>query len=296
VSARRQRWRVLAVALALDALWGELPPRLHPVVGMGKLLDILEPRAPTSERARLLFGASVAVGMPLLWATVALGVARWVPWLGQALLLKPTFAGRALLDAAHEVERDLDAQRLPEARHKLRALVSRPTAGLDAGLASAAAIESLAENYVDSWLAPLVMYALGGLPLAYAYRAANTADAVWGYRDARHESLGKGAARLDDAFNFLPARAGALLLALVAPRPRRAFAVWRSDNCRTASPNAGQVMAAAAGALDVRLEKRDHYVLHSGGANPCNTDIRRARGLVGRAMCLAAALCLVGTA
>ena len=101
---------------------------------------------------------------------------------------------------------------LPGARLALGALVSRPTAELDSGLAAAAAIESLAENVVDSWLAPLLAYALGGLPLAYAYRAANTADAMWGYRGTPYEHLGKVAARLDDALNWLPARFASVLI------------------------------------------------------------------------------------
>ena len=85
---------------------------------------------------------------------------------------------------------------------------------------SSAAIESLAENFVDSWLAPLCAYSLFGLPGAYAYRAANTADAMWGYRAPRYEWLGKGVARLDDLLNWLPARVGALLLCIAGPRPR----------------------------------------------------------------------------
>jgi adenosylcobinamide-phosphate synthase len=91
--------------------------------------------------------------------------------------------------------------------------VSRRTDDLDSGLIASAAIESLAENYVDSWLAPLAAYSLFGLGGALAYRAANTADAMWGYRSAEYEWLGKGAARLDDVLNWLPARLGGLLLA-----------------------------------------------------------------------------------
>ena len=206
----------------------------------------------------------------------------------QAALLKSTFAGRALLEASAEVEQALCAQDDVTARSRLQALVSRSTDELDEGLMSSAAIESLAENYVDSWIAPLALYALGGLPLAYAYRAVNTADAMWGYRSARYEHLGKGAARLDDAANLAPARLGALLLVSLSASPRRAWRVWRADRRRTASPNAGQPMAAMAGALDVRLEKPDHYVLHASGATPRPRDIEAARGLVRKAMLVSA--------
>ena len=177
-------------------------------------------------------------------------------------------------------------------------LVSRPTAELDSGLAAAAAIESLAENVVDSWLAPLLAYALGGLPLAYAYRAANTADAMWGYRGTPYEHLGKVAARLDDALNWLPARCASVLICGVSGAPRRAAHAWRRDASRTASPNAGQSMAAAAGALDVRLEKVGHYILNADGRAPTAADVGAARRLVRRAMlgaaCVTLALCAIG--
>ena len=284
--------RVLALALVLDVLFGEPPAWLHPVVWMGRALDLLERAAPRTERARGAYGALVALAAPLAWAAAAMAVARFLPWYGQALLLKPTFAGRALLHAAQRVQCELHARRLPEARQTLRSLVSRPTDDLDESLVCAAAIESVAENFVDSWLAPLLMYVLGGLPLAYAYRAANTADAMWGYRTPRYERLGKVAARLDDALNFLPARAGALLLVALGGAPSRAWRMWRTDACRTASPNAGQTMAAAAGALDVRLEKPNHYVLHASGKAPAAEDVARARTLVRRAMVVTGLVCV----
>jgi adenosylcobinamide-phosphate synthase len=181
---------------------------------------------------------------------------------------------------------------LVAARHALMALVSRPTADLSPSLVAAAAIESLAENLVDSWVAPLLAYALFGLPGAYAYRAANTADAMWGYRTPGYEHLGKVAARLDDALSFVPARLGALLLAVVGPNPREALAVWRRDAHRTPSPNAGPPMSAIAGQLNVRLEKPGTYVLNATAPEPTPADVAAARALVARAMLLAGLLAL----
>jgi adenosylcobinamide-phosphate synthase len=284
--------RTLALALALDLVVGEPPAQVHPVVWMGRVLDALERRAPNDVRARFWFGLLVGLGVPLVWAAAALAVGRLAPWYVQAALLKPTFAGRALLEASAEVELALRERDGAAARTRLRALVSRPTGDLDEGLACSAAIESLAENFVDSWVAPLALYVVGGLPLAYAYRAANTADAMWGYRSVRYEHLGKGAARLDDALNLAPAWLGALLLVALAASPCRAAQVWRADRGRTTSPNAGQPMAAMAGALDVRLEKSDHYVLHGRGRAPRPGDIQAARGLVRKAMLASALACV----
>ena len=125
---------------------------------MGHVLNWLEAGAPRGETARLLYGLGVALALPLGWSWLARGFEQRTPWPVQALLLKPMFAGRALLQAGRRVEVALEAGDLTQARTELRSLVSRPTSSLDAPLIAAAAIESTAENLVDSWLAPLLAY------------------------------------------------------------------------------------------------------------------------------------------
>jgi adenosylcobinamide-phosphate synthase len=283
------------LALALDAAFGEPPARLHPVVWMGHLLDWLAARAPDGRWTRFAYGAGVAALGTLGWGVAGWTLERWLPWPLQALALKPTFAGRSLLDSGRRVELALRQGNLPLARQWLRWLVSRPTAELDPELVAAAAIESLAENFVDAWFAPLLAYACFGLGGAYAYRAANTADAMWGYRTPELEWLGKAPARLDDALNWLPARLGAGVLAGVAG-PRAGLAglkIWTRDAGLTASPNAGQPMAVAAGALGVRLEKAGHYVLNTDAPPPGVCELTRARRLIRRAVQVSAGLLLL---
>ncbi|MFN3309448.1 MAG: adenosylcobinamide-phosphate synthase CbiB, partial [Anaerolineales bacterium] len=183
--------------------------------------------------------------------------------------------------AALTVEQALQREDLPEARRQLAwHLVSRDTQALDVGQVAGATIESVAENTSDGIVAPLVYYAIGGLPLAWIYRFANTLDSMWGYRTERYEWLGKAAARLDDGLNWLPARLTAFLLVLAAwlrhENSRRALAVMRRDARTTPSPNAGYPMSAMAGALGVELEKVGHYRLGGGLAEPKVGDIRRA--------------------
>jgi len=280
----------LVLALGLDALCGEPPAWLHPVVWMGRGLAWLEARAPRGELARGAYGLGVALGLPLIWGGLGWVVETVLPWPLQALVLKPAFAGRALLDAGREVEDALAADRLADARRDLRSLVSRPTAELDGPLIAAAAIESLAENLVDSWMAPLAAYSLAGMAGAYAYRAANTADAMWGYHTPRYEQLGKSAAHLDDVLSWVPARLTASVLwGLSGSHRQAALATWWRDAGRTASPNAGQVMACVAGALGVRLEKPGHYVLNASAPLPGPQVITRARRLVARAMAVSGA-------
>ncbi|XOB98887.1 adenosylcobinamide-phosphate synthase CbiB [Deinococcota bacterium DY0809b] len=276
---------VLFAAL-LDVVFREPPVRLHPVVGIGRLLAGLERFWRDDVRAgALAWGAGAALVLALS-SLAWWGVTARVPF-GRALLtgllLWPAFSLRMLTAEVAAVEaalgRDLD-----EARRRLARLVSRDTRGLDAAGVRMAALETLAENLSDSLLAPLFYFVLFGLPGAWLYRYANTADAVWGYRTPRYRRWGRPAARADDALNWIPARLTALLLV-----PGR-LAALRREAGRTPSPNAGWPMGALALALGVRLEKRGVYVLNPSGRAPEPADLHRALARVRRAAALAYAL------
>lgn len=289
------RCRVVLVALAGDALLGDPPNRWHPVVAFGSWMRLGEQLAPGSATARLVWGAVwLASGLAITSAVTAL-VPR--PILLQGLAASTLLAYRGLDRAVAEVQTALEVGDLPEARRLLSwHLVSRPTADLSPEEVAAAAIESLAENLSDSLVAPILAYLLGGLPGMAAYRLANTADAMWGYRNERYEQLGKAAARLDDGLNLLPARLTALLIALATQlvwgRGKAAWCgAWR-DAGRTASPNAGWPMAAMAGALHTTLTKRDHYTLGSGSCPPDAALIGQARLIAAGTVALLVVACL----
>jgi len=268
---------VLAAALAVDAFWGEPPNPLHPVVWMGKGASWLEKLAPKrGARLQLAAGAVIAVLLPSACAGAGLLVGNldelpFLWFIASALLLKSTFAARALGRAALEVRGALARGRVADARRALRSLCARDPNALDAPLVASAAIESLAENASDSVVAPLFYYALFGLPGALFYRAVNTLDAMIGYR-GRYEHLGKASARFDDLLNFIPARLTAALLVAAGwfrrDDVRGGWAVWRRDGRKTESPNAGRPMAAMAGLLRVQLEKVGHYRLGDPGEVP----------------------------
>jgi adenosylcobinamide-phosphate synthase len=198
-----------------------------------------------------------------------------------AILLKPVFAYRNLRRAVIEVGRALEADDLPEARRLLSwHLVSRDSGRLSEAEVAGAAVESLAENLTDSLTAPLLAYAAGGLPAAWAYRFVNTADAMWGYRNPEFEQLGKFPARLDDLLNWLPARLTGWLLVLAAwlarEDGRNAARTMLAQHKRTSSLNAGWTMSAMAGALGVTLSKEGVYKLTGGQTAPDGLTIRRA--------------------
>jgi adenosylcobinamide-phosphate synthase len=257
---------------------------------MGSLIAVMRRGAERGAQGKLkslawgmmLMALGVTVMATLGWL-IAGGFAH-VPlsigWLGQAAVLKTTFSIRGLARAARRVEKSLADGKLDDARIWLyQHLVSRDASRLDEREVAAAAVESVAENASDSAVAPLFYYAIAGLPGALAYRFVNTADAMIGYRDERHEWLGKPAARLDDLLNFLPARMTAALMLLAAPfvggNIARGLSIWWRDRKLTASPNAGQPMSVAAGVLGVELEKAGHYCLGAGQPLASRRDIRR---------------------
>lgn len=285
------------LALAVDLGRGELPARGHPVVVAGWAIGRLAGR-PTGRAVPDLLRGSIAVGLPaaIAWSIGSI-VERRRGLVGLAIhvwLLKSSFALRGLLEAGDRVAHALDEDDLVAAHRALPWLVSRPVSGLDRAHVCSAVIESLAENLADSYVAPLAAYALGGLPAALAYRAVNTADAMLGYR-GEFEHLGKAAARLDDLVNLVPARLTAAALVLAAPAVglsgRRAVHTALRDARRTASPNAGWPMAAAAGSLGVWLEKPGTYRLGDGPA-PDVVHIAAARRLVIAAAAIATAACI----
>ncbi|HEY8514195.1 MAG TPA: adenosylcobinamide-phosphate synthase CbiB [Candidatus Binatia bacterium] len=261
----------LALALVWDAALGEPPARLHPVVWMGRAVAAAERLAPSGRSGlELAYGAALAALVPgafTLGAALLLGALAGAPLVRlvvEAWLLKSTFALRALGDAAQTVRRDLASGDLDAARRDLMNLCSRDANALDEPLVAAAAVESVAENASDSFVAPLLAYAVLGLPGAVFYRAVNTLDAMVGYH-GRYEHLGKASARFDDLLNLIPARLTAALLVAAAWLTRRdaraAARIALRDARGTESPNAGWPMSAMAGALGVALEKVGHYRL-----------------------------------
>jgi adenosylcobinamide-phosphate synthase len=278
---------VLGLALAFDAALGEPPEALHPVVWMGRGVGLLVPEdAPGAGAPSLLRGAAVAACGGVLAAACGVVTARAAGRAGgpagaalEAAALSSLLALRTLVDAAERVGAALEAGDKAAARSHLAWLVGRGLEDLDTTLLASAAVESLAENLSDSVIAPLLYARLGGLPGAALHRFANTADACVGYRD-RFRLGGRAAARLDDLLGLVPARLTAWLIAACAPAAGgsagAALRCWWRDRGATASPNAGHPMAAMAGALGVRLEKRAHHVLNAGG-RPCGPgDVARA--------------------
>ncbi len=298
---------VLALALGLELAFGDPVTRWHPVAIFGRAISRIVQAAPSdSNRSQLAYGSIlVGVAVTLVFAGSAIGLGLLsaasgpLAALAAAALLKISFSFRQLEHEAARAAELLERDGVQAARDPLMALVSRDLDGMTPPAAASAAIESVAENLSDSFVAPLFYYVLLGVPGALAYRAINTLDAMIGYH-GRYEYLGRAAARLDDVANFLPSRltAGLLVVAagLAGGDSRGALVTGFRDHLRTESPNAGWPMAVMAGALHVQLEKVGHYRLGAPADIPSPGAIWRALPVARWAAVLACGLALLAVA
>lgn len=261
---------LLPAAFVLDLLVGD-PPRLpHPIRWMGAAIQWAEPRfrrLPLSlGAAGGLFAASLITATGLS-AFLALKAAAAVhPLLGfglEILLIYYCISSRSLADAAMAVYRPLRDGKPAAAKRRVAMIIGRDVAPLSEAGVARACVETVAENLVDGVISPLFYAAIGGAPLALAFKMVNTLDSMVGYKNDRYRSFGRAAARIDDAANYLPARLAvpfiALAAALLARRGRKTFSRALREGRRHTSPNAGLPEAAFAGAMGVRLGGPNFY-------------------------------------
>jgi adenosylcobinamide-phosphate synthase len=306
-------------ALGLEALIGYPAPLYrvigHPVTWMGAWLAQLELRL---NRPGASFAARRALGalaLVLYLAPVALVA-------GAATLLEPLgafgFAVLALLASSLPAQRSLDThvravadgldRSLDEGRRAVAMIVGRNPQILDEAGVARAAIESLAENFSDGVVAPVLWTALGGLTGGALYKAVNTADSMIGHKTDRYAAFGWEAARLDDLINLPASRLAALWLVLAAAltpgaSAREAARAVRRDASSHRSPNAGWPEAAMAGALGLKLAGPRVYgealvedaFMGEGRRDANGADIRRALKLY-RLACVIEAIALAAAA
>ncbi|KAB8124595.1 cobalamin biosynthesis protein CobD [Komagataeibacter medellinensis] len=240
----------------------------HPVIWIGGLIGTLDRwlntprRTPCQRRLAGFVAAGVIAALPTASAMIIARLIRhllprWMALPVTAVLASSLVAQRSLHDHVLAVAQAAD-ESLPAARIAVSHIVGRDPEQLDEAGVLRAATETLAENFSDGIVAPLLWMAVGGLPGAVFYKSVNTADSMIGHRTPRHEAFGYAAARLDDLVNLPASRVSALwiiLAALTLPGMRAGAAlhtVWRDARAHR-SPNAGWPEAAMAGALGIRL-------------------------------------------
>ena len=260
--------QALVLGFCIDLLFGDPHSIPHPVVLIGKLISAME------KLVRKIFpktvrGENVAGGV--LWFLVVL-ISTAVPagilylgykvgtWLGLALesiMCWQILATKSLKVESMKVYTALKAGNPAEYRRAVSMIVGRDTAALDDRAVARAAVETVAENTSDGMIAPMLYLAIGGAPLGFFYKAVNTMDSMLGYVEMPYKNIGLVPAKMDDFFNFLPARLSALLMLLAGWLEgldgKQGWRIWRRDRRNHASPNSAQTEAAMAGALGIQL-------------------------------------------
>ena len=240
----------------------------HPVTWIGRLIawcDDAWNSVSRSSRRRRLYGVVTLVLLLVvaLLSGFAIAVAfdRLFPGIVSLILCgvlaSTLLAQRSLDDHVLAVAKGLETDGLNGGRDAVAHIVGRDTKSLDEAGVCRAAIESLAENFSDGVVAPLIWMVAAGLPGALAYKAINTADSMIGHRTERYKAFGWASARCDDLVNLPASRLSALWLVLAAVplglSSGDALKTIRRDASHHRSPNAGWPEAAMAGALGIRL-------------------------------------------
>ncbi len=261
------------VAILIDTFLGDPRSSLHPVVMIGNCIALFERKLLKPQYSRtikkitgmllviLVLGITYAVTW---WILMLLSqIHPWIGFLGGALLLSFTISPNSLAKAGNEIYQYLVSGNLLQARFKVGWIVGRDTDTLTVSEVTRATVETIAENIVDGIISPLFYFAIGGVPLAFLYRAVNTLDSMVGYKNAKYKDFGMCAARVDDIFNYIPARLTAILILLATIVLRFSLtgairAIW-NDAAKHPSPNSGLSEAGVAGALGIRLGGLNYY-------------------------------------
>lgn len=263
----------LVIAFIIDLIIGDPDWISHPVVIMGKLISSLEKLLRKTEDSPLMAkfkGTILALTVILssylsisIIIQLAAEVNLYFSHFLEIFLLSLSLALKGLITAGSGVYQALAADNLELGRQKVNLIVGRDCSEASRGEVIRAVLETLAENSSDGILAPAFYYLLGGLPLAVAYKAVNTLDSMLGYKNEKYLNFGAAAARIDDLFNFIPARITALLMIvasfLINYDYRAALTTVLNDAPKHPSPNAGFPEAAAAGALSLRFGGVNYY-------------------------------------
>jgi len=281
----------LSLALLLDILLGE-PKKWHPLVFFGRWASYLERlfvqshhESTIKQKAYGFLALALAV-LPISIVAFILTRAELLSQWLSPIVLYFCIAPRSLLQHTLAVYRPLRQGDLVLARLAIAMIVSRETEQMDELQIRKATIETTLENGADAVFSPIFWFIIAGPVGALFYRLSNTLDAMWGYKNTRYFHFGFAAARLDDVLNWLPARLTALSYLLLGDS-KKAWFCWQKQSPFCESPNAGVVMSAGAGCLNVQLGGSAIYhgllknkPILGVGRIAVNEDIKRANLLV----------------
>lgn len=259
----------------LDLLLGDPYWMPHPVRLIGNFIDFLDKRLIDEKKdckkefkngmILVILVSLCTVGSAIVILCLAYHINVYTGVLLETVMTYQILATKCLKLESMKVYQCLKKGSLEEARKAVAMIVGRDTENLSETGVTKAAVETVAENTSDGIIAPMLYTALGGPVLGFLYKAVNTMDSMIGYRNDRYLYFGRAAAKLDDVFNYLPARISAMLMLLACfflgreLDARNAAFIFHRDRYKHASPNSAQTEAVCAGALQIQLAGNASY-------------------------------------
>lgn len=302
----------MLVGFVIDIFVGDPYNFPHPIRAIGTLISKLEKfvrgKFKNLRKGGVFLALTVLIVSTLIPLAVLFVCYKINIFLGlavESIMCWQLVAARCLQKESMKVCRAVEEKDIEKARKAVSMIVGRDTDVLDETGIVKAAVETVAENTSDGVTAPIMYIALGGAPLGFFYKAANTMDSMIGYTNEKYIDIGRFAAKLDDVLNFIPSRLTALVMILSAymlgADGKNAARIWKRDRRKHASPNSAQTESVCAGALDIRLAGDAYYFgeLHKKEfigddiRPPESEDIRRANRLM---YCTSVIVLIVGAA
>lgn len=261
----------IIIGYVLDLIIGDPNSPYHPIRYIGKLASNME------KFWRKVFKKNLKIAGFFAWLFivfitfgVTLGIVHIAnkinPILGivvSGILIYFCISAKGLKVEGLKVIKILKEGDIVKARKQLSYIVGRDTENLDEEAIVRAVVETVAENMSDGIIAPLFFAGIGGASLAFLYKAVNTCDSMFGYKNEKYKDFGFFSAKLDDVFNYIPARLTAYLIVIssfiLRLNLKNSFKIYKRDRYNHSSPNSAHPEAAVAGALGIRLGGANYY-------------------------------------
>ncbi|MBO1685114.1 cobalamin biosynthesis protein [Clostridium butyricum] len=261
----------LTIGFILDLLIGDPNNPFHPVRGIGLLASKLE------TIFRKLLKNSLKIAGLIVWMItiiltfaitygiifVCMKINKYLGIIVQGIIIYFCISAKGLVVEGYKVIKYLNEGNIEKSRKQLSYIVGRDTESLDSKGITRAVIETIAENMSDGVIAPILFAGIFGAAGSMAYKAVNTMDSMFGYKNEKYIKFGYFPAKLDDLFNYIPARVTGIFIIISSFFLKRdyknSFKIYKRDRYNHTSPNSAHPEAAMAGALDIQLGGANYY-------------------------------------
>ncbi len=261
---------ILIIAFMMDLMIGDPVYSFHPARLIGKIIaqgeGVLRKHFKNEKFAGMILGFGLPIFIFLMTSMISFLLGRIHFLLAAAFNIFIIYSCLSIKDLKKEgmrVYHDLKQDNIENARKSVARIVGRNTSNLNEKEIARAAIETIAESLVDGIIAPLFYAALGGAPLALAYKSVNTLDSMVGHMSPRYRNFGFISAKQDDVFNWIPARLSYIIISFVSVFGKynilQAVKIGWKDGVTANYGNSAIPEATFAGALEIQLGGKNMY-------------------------------------